>query len=531
MTVGRDVDELDTPNATTDAEGVGGRLPLALGRRAFVVVFLLWWAVAGAWAAATPIWGSPDEPQHAYRAYAAVRGEVFVQPEAASLGTGGYVTVPKAWADSARHLPCYAFRPTRTADCLHPLANEATPTRVASTAARYNPIYYLIVGTGSLVTSPAHAIWAMRLISAALSALFLAWALTSAAASRRPIIAGAAVVLAATPMVGFLASAVNPNGMEITAAMSMWVNGYLALTLTGELSRRILIRRTAISAIALVVSRALSPLWVLVVVGILLVAVASRERLVAQRAAYLPWAGAVGLAAFSSVGWTYFAKTLVLNVSTHPGTYSFLQRWQLAWGGQSKQSYLWRGTIGTYGWLDTLTPLPTVQLWTAGAAFLLLLAVVISRARGRIAVVLLGAAVVLIPTFLEALNWNTSGGVWQPRYTMPISLGVVLLAGMMLAQSSRWQSRPLVELALGAALCGVAVWTNLCGFVVAISRYAVGVGKPISLNGAWHPPVPATFLVAVEGLAWLALSALVLNSVGLLQYPRREARTAPLGVG
>jgi hypothetical protein len=488
------------------------RLPPALGRRAFLSFFVLWWLVAGAWAIATPIWGSPDEFDHATRAYAAVRGEVFVPPAAARRGTGGFVDAPAGWVNSIAHFRCYAFNSSKTADCLPPLTNDATPVRFATGAARYNPVYYLIVGTASLIMSPAHALWGMRLISAALSAFFLTWAFTSAAASLRPIIATCTVALATTPMVGFLAASVNPNGLEISAAISTWVNGFLALTASEDSRRTVFVRRAAISAIAVVSTRALSPLWIAVIAVILAIAVASREHLLRLARISTRWTAAVLLAMVAALAWTYLAKTLLLNVTTKPAAFSFAARLRLAWGGYPKQLFLWRGTVGMFGWLDTAMPLSTVQLWTVAVVLLVLLAVLVSPLRGALAIMALSAAVVVLPTYLEAVNWNTSGPVWQPRYTMPISLGIVLIAGLLLAESRRWPVARRAQVVLGTVLCVAASWTNLDGFVVAISRYAVGAGKAISLTGAWNPPVPAGVLVAAEALAWVLLSVLALAS-------------------
>ncbi len=116
------------------------------------------------------------------------------------------------------------------------------PGMVASTAARYNPLYYLAVGSPSLLAGPAHASRLMRLLSAALSALFLSW--HSPRRYRAPTsIAASTVLLAATPMVLFLGAAINPNGLEITAAICSWTCGNLALAAPDPLVCKALLRR------------------------------------------------------------------------------------------------------------------------------------------------------------------------------------------------------------------------------------------------------------------------------------------------
>ena len=77
--------------------------------------------------------------------------------------------------------------------------------------ARYPPLYYSIVGLPSLLADSNWAVYLMRLFSAALSSLFIALAVTSAYvwSKNRLLIAG--IVIAATPMVMYLAGIINPK--------------------------------------------------------------------------------------------------------------------------------------------------------------------------------------------------------------------------------------------------------------------------------------------------------------------------------
>ncbi len=75
--------------------------PHPLSKRSLSYCFIAWWIAIYAWSIATPVWGAPDEFQHAFRAYAAVRGEVYVKPEAASFGTGGSGAYTYSWNNGA----------------------------------------------------------------------------------------------------------------------------------------------------------------------------------------------------------------------------------------------------------------------------------------------------------------------------------------------------------------------------------------------------------------------------------------------
>jgi hypothetical protein len=469
-------------------------------------VFLLWWLAFSAWAFATPSWGAPDEFQHAYRAYALVRGDVYVKPEAASYGTGGYVDVPKGWTSTAEHYRCFTHIPDVVPACAGPITNDATNTRAPSTAARYNPAYYAVVGLGSFGTSPTHASYVMRIISAALAAFFIAWAFTSAARSKRPRFAQTAVVFTCTPMVGFLAGSINPNSLEIAAAMSAWVNG--ALLLLNNDGEAFFTRRLAISLIALVVTRALSPLWIVVMIAVLAVAALNVER---AKHINRKWIAAVTVVGLASIAWTFAAKTLKLAVESPDKTYGFFASLQHLWeGGDRMQFYLY-GTVGIFGWLDGFQPTAVMLPWIAGVFLLAVLGLFSGTMRMRVALLILIVCVVTLPFIIEAADYNTSGKVWQPRYTMPIALGVPLLASLLFANVreltiSEKQLR-IITIALGV----IAVWTIVIGFLYALGRNTVG-GETIAFSGDWHPPIPGLALTLVYGIAFSVLATVALRA-------------------
>ena len=88
----------------------------------------------------------------------------------------------------------------------------------SSYQARYPPLYFAVVGLPSYFRGSSVDIYLMRLVSALLSAIFLALALTAAVvySTNRAMVVG--LVVAATPMVFFLAGVVNPSGLEISSA-------------------------------------------------------------------------------------------------------------------------------------------------------------------------------------------------------------------------------------------------------------------------------------------------------------------------
>lgn len=484
-------------------------------RRPTLFVFCVVYAALALWALATPLWASPDEPAHVVRAYSAVHGQVYVTPVAAVAGTGGYVTVPRGLADGAK--ACYALDPRVDAACLTRIADNHRPVTVHNGAARYNPLYYLVVGLPSLFGPLAAAPMAMRLVSAALSAWLLAWALTSAALSSRPRLAVATVLFGITPMVLFLGAVVNPNGTEIAAAAATWVNGLLLLRNDDAALRPLLLRRTAVSASVLVLLRGLSPLWLAVIAVVALVAAAPGLRRRLFRRDVRPWATLVVTCCAAAVAWTVLSGSLRISQLRHPHHWSWGKRLAIVSRGLASRS---RQQLGVFGWLDT--PLPRVDYlwWTLLAIAVALLALALMRWRDRLALVLIAAIIVGLPLLLEAANFNAEGAVWQGRYTLPISIGAAAVAAVGLGTVRRlWQ--PLEWTLVAALAAGFAV-INVIAFAWALHRYVSGLAVPFTLSGAWQPPGGALTLVVLFAVV------VGFGSVAALSVPERLVRRQPV---
>jgi hypothetical protein len=476
-------------------------------RRLFAITFVLWWVACCAWAFATPIWTAPDEHQHAFRAYGVVRGEVYVHPESAQLGTGGFVHVPAGWKEAAKTFNCYSQQPGVSADCIAPITDDRTEVRTPSTAARYNPLYYAVVGLGTLGTSPETGIYVMRIISGALTAWFLAWACTSAARSARPRFAVSIVVFAATPMVSFLGGSVNPNGLEIAAAISAWVNGILLLTTKTTGDRALFLRRAAISMMAFTLTRGLSPLWLAVLVTTLVIAFARREHFAWLRTKAWKWPAAVCAAAVAGGVWTIAAKTLTLNVNKERGDAGYWEGMGVLWAGGDRIQFYLQGTIGIFGWLDAWMPRVSQMPWMTCALVIVFTTLRYGSSRLRYAFALLLTCVVALPFLIEAANYNTSGLVWQPRYTMPISLGLMLLCGIALSSSQTWQPSMRIQRRTSIVLCITALWTNVAGLLYALGRTMTG-NESFAFSGNWAPPLPVAVLAVVQLGVFAALALL-----------------------
>ena len=103
------------------------------------------------------------------------------------------------------------------------------------------------------------------------------------------------------------------------------------------------------------------------------------------------------------------------------------------------------------GWLDT--PAPTGVVWGTllliGA--LLVPALIAARPRMRWALVAAIVAAVVIPVLAQAVLYPTTGLIWQGRYTLVLSIGVVITAGIALDDSQELSPR-LARRLLGTCL-------------------------------------------------------------------------------
>ena len=477
----------------------------------------LWWgafavfvALGTLWALSSPLGSVPDEPAHAIKAAAVARGQLLGRThEAQPSPPHVWVQVPRgiALASSA----CFALNPTIPAGCQPPIANDSTIVEAGTTAGTYPPVFYLLVGWPSRLLTGRKALYAMRLCSVLAGAALLASGLASArkATSGPFTVAGAA--LAATPMALFLIGSTNPSGFEIAAAFAAWLAWLELVATTGPPSTRLLIRVGVVSA-AFLVARPLSPVLFVLAVATVVALAGSRARLDTLRrdrrvAALVGAIVVVGAAAIAWILW--FVSDPAEFGAPVPG---------LTFRTALHMSYdqLWfrtRQLFGVFGWLDTGPPASWTQLWLVGVVVLIVIALVLGTWRQRFVVVMITAAAIVFPLVAEAASAPRIGFVWQGRYTLPLAIGVPVVAAWVIAarpgrtEALLWTRRSLlVAVAVGMATA------QFFAHAVALTRYVVGLPAAILayLHGTgWAPPLGRWGLFALAVTACGAYVALL----------------------
>ncbi|MEY9861254.1 hypothetical protein ABH935_006894 [Catenulispora sp. GAS73] len=484
-------------------------------RRVWLTAFLAFFALAAAWALASPLTSVPDEPWHMVKAAATVRGQFHGTPiTVTEHGHGGTTQLPMtgyrlptAYSFLTNLHECYYADPHMPASCAKVLTAQSGTALAGTTAGSNNPLYYLAVGWPSLLSGGPMGMYGMRLVSAALSSAMLASAVVTAFQwSRRRRYLMTAVLAAATPMVLFLNGAVNPNSLEATSAILLWMAVLSLLTdPRPELVPRLL-SRVGVAALALVSVRQLGPAWALVI--IVCAALAGQRgalRDTLRRRAVWLWTAIVGVVGLGSIAWTARFSVLGSTAANHPDlTFSVAARQTFA----DSTAYL-RQMIGYFGWLDVQPPYHLASLWYLPVLALLVGACLVGGPREVTALVLLAVSVVAIPVVAQGRQAQTLGYIWQGRYLLAVAAGLPLLAAAILAKREpRWS---WLDRAANRLPVPVTVSTLVLGFLMfatTLRRYAVGSRGPLlTLHPSWSPPgsIAGVVLLYVIGAGLAAL--------------------------
>ncbi len=483
---------------------------------------LRWWGsfvliglLVSIWSIATPLFAGPDEGVQITKAAAVARFQFLGTPIPwPQPGPSPFIEVHVPAIFATRAPPCFdAGHPNRTAACQPPIAQSSSRLVIASTyVGRYPPLYYLITGLPSLVFTNTLGIRLMRLVSAILAALFLASAFESAFTCRRRPHLVLGVALSATPVALYLASTVNPNGLEIASAISLWSAGVcLALDNAPRVDRRLLVR-ASIAGMVLVQCRGLSLLWA-ALICLSLVVFAPRSTLAVilrDRVAQIGIALA-GLSSVASLWWLMHFDSLALTPIGRKLHGHFLVRLGTTLSRTPRFLHEMVGdleVIGNLGTIGAQTPLLTFVAWSVPGIVLLGFAIAAGSKRAKVVLSALIVASIIIPAALEAYVAPRLGLIWYGRYTLPLAAGIAVLAvGAIPVETLPRRYWRFIALGLPALLAiGEA---DL--FLGALRRYTVGyAGSFLPFGGPWNPPlgapiVLASFLLVLIGfVAWLS---------------------------
>jgi Predicted membrane protein (DUF2142) len=479
---------------------------------------------------ANPVFAAPDEPAHVIRAHALDHGQLTGREPAGRIPrelrpvetSARVVRAPEIYRPFTGP-PCFALQQGE-AFCLN-VVGPTGDVDVVTYEALQPPAYYAMVGVVTRVVRPGGGtVYAMRFMGALISGAFIATAITASRRmpSRRLLATGLA--LAVTPMVLFMSSVVNPNGPEIAASLAFWACGLALVSIAHERIDNRLVTAVGLAGCVLALSRQLGPLWLALIV-LTVLGVTSRAALtnLARSRLVRLWTALIAASVAAQVAWGLIVRPRDATlVDQAPSNRSSLEAAQEAFGS----TLTWyREMVGWFGWRDTQAPVLTWLPWLGAIAFIFLVALAWSNRRYAAMLIALLASVIAVPVIIEATPYRT-GTFWQGRFTLPLAVGIPILAAFALASTQRAQGLVNSRFALTiGVVVGVA---QVLAFAQNLRRYTVGYDGEIQYwkDPHWPPPLSPLLLTVAFAAVVTAFTAWLLWPARMTRRPLAESSTS-----
>ncbi|MDQ4132201.1 MAG: DUF2142 domain-containing protein [Actinomycetota bacterium] len=486
----------------------------------WLVASLIFLVLCGLWTLATPIPSGPDEPTQYVKAAAVASGTLTGERPAGFPRGTTLVRVRGTFMLYDPSTDCYYQHPEVPAGCTVLPAPDPAVRETSTYVGEYPPLYYALTGLPSRLSTDPLARRAMRAISAVLSAVLLGLALSTAVTwsrSRWMVVAAAFTI---TPTAVYLASVLNPNGLEISAAIAAWTAAVLLVFEHADDPPPGLVAAFTGSSVVLVLTRPLSPLWlVCIVVALVVLRPAAARRLAATRAIRMALI-ATGAAAAVTAVWVVVNDSLAIEKFPMQRGLSDLQVASFILGRIPLHV---RSLVGQFGAPEFTAPALAVLVWVVGIGALVCVAVSVAERRDAALLALIVVGVLLVlPFVLSFPDARNKGLAWQGRYQYPVAAGIPLIAGAILGATG-------VRMGRAGAITAVAVGVGqLATFYLVLRRYTVGLGLYANAFGrvpnGWEPPVPAAVLAGLVAVTVAVYCAWLLAGLG---RPLPEEPTAP----
>jgi hypothetical protein len=443
-------------------------------RGAFWVTFLSMSIVQLAWILAMPAFLGIDEFDHVFKAEAVAHGQLLPSGEVAKHGRGGIVAIPEDVAVAAGPA-CRSYKYTGRDNCT-PISTQSDGlVTIASAAATYNPVWYAVMGTAARPFTGAAADYAMRVAAALVSALLCAW---GAAVTTRGARDGWPMLgygLAMTPVLVYSSAVASPNGIEYAGALLTWA---AALALARGTAPARAFAPLVVGSFALCTAHSTGVGWLFVIAlaAFLLAPLSHWLTLVREhRRAVLTSVVAIGATVVACAGYVLLARTNIPDSSGESFAFNA--------GRILSQDVLWPlQAIAAFPMREESAPVVVYLLWLLPLVTLLVLATkVASRRERRAALLVLGVSIVL-PTLLTAATYSTLGTAWQGRYSLPLYVGLPLLAGVVLSGGRQLR---IVHLRVVVGMLAIATAVGLAHVARDLVVTRPGVSAAELFDGGW----------------------------------------------
>ena len=469
----------------------------------FTLGTLVMFGLMSAWSVSMPLYSGPDETSQVVHAAALVRGQLIGTPAAGYENPFTYVKVPGTFGNGLELMQCYMFRPTVPASCAAHVKLSAEPTDSKTYSGRYPPLYYAVDGLPTLVADSTWVVILMRLLGALMCSVLLGLAYMAMTVWSRAQMLPAGFLCALTPAAVYMGAMVNPNGLEIAAAICFWCAGILLALEHVHDPPRGLVVLLAASGCVLTFTRGLSPLWMILVLAatVLLAGPRNAWRLLRSRRDVRWAAGALVTSGILASVWILGAHSLWL-VPAGPQVTSRASELHIVSQAFGQAGAWLHQMVGVLGWDDTSLPVWTYLAWAAASVTLIAVGLWSGRFRTSIVLVIIILFSFLLPVGIELVKARTIGLAWEGRYTLPLAVGVPLLAA---ASAGDRAARKQFRLRVARILLALLGMAGVLGYLEVLRRYAVGTSGPLDfVHGPWQP-VDGNALAIIWYLAVTAL--------------------------
>lgn len=469
-------------------------------------------AIQASWILVVPPFRGSDEHDHAYKAAAVARGDFGTNHRIVPGEWGEVVDVPADIVAAARPV-CESLRYTSDGNC-GPMAQLGNgQVEVTSSAARYNPAFYAVIGTAARPFSGGAALYAMRITGALVCTLVLGLAIHLRRRSSRGPWGLASLVISLSPVMLYSTAVAAPNGLEMAAAALTWVS-VLGLGARPEpTDSHAFVVGATVGGVLLGFLRTLGPLWLVLIVAIAALAIPRvRLRELAGRRDVRIGASLLSLSSAFGLLWSSVAGTNAPSGSNWiPGSpLQYLPGQIILWPFQS---------IAAFPLRDQPAPTGVYVLVLVAWWFIFSLGLRAAERRQRLMIFATIGLAFAVPIAITVSSYHQLGTAWQGRYGYPLSMGVVIVCG--LALDRRASSPVQRKWWLPASVGIVVVGSELIGQLHVLKTETLS--SPLAGSSEWvQPSGLAIVLLTVTG-GFLVCLSLGIRDPAPLQEKQRLA--------
>ncbi len=403
----------------------------------FLVVFPLMFL----WSIANPMFASPDEPSHMVRAQGVVRGD-FEAPY-------------KVDGIPVRDIKCLAFQEEVPASCMK-LEWADSPTFENSTATNYPPLFHFLAGLPSLLFSGLSGAYVMRVWMAVICSGLLA--LSGAVLFHRYkssfVLLGWGISI--TPMTLFLSGTVNPSGLATALGSVVWATGMTLFDADKNTDRRWLRNALVLSALAFLLVRRDSLLWLLSIGASLGVLNYNSFKSYVSRSKVIKAISLCGVISVVGVLWVLPSASIFTGGNGSRSRFGAIPN--------DTYTYL-KQAIGWFGWLDTPLSESAMALAVLTLGLFILIGFCFANRELSQSMLVTGLLIFLIPLVFAEFRYP----YFQGRYYLPLIIGLSFLSARSLTHSEiKHQAKNRLMFFTFAAWGLVHAWS----FLINLVRYA-----------------------------------------------------------